>query len=583
MSCSKGSAWAGMSEVDLARQRMVDEDFVRFVVIKRMKTDRRRPILHPHVQGRSPHHQRAAPRQHRRRCTTSAARTTSTTWRWSTCPGSTSASSSTRFASVTSGSRSESRCESSPMCCTRWTTRTPSDGRASPCDIVHRDVNPRNIMVSMHGETKLIDFGVAKAAGRLERTKTDHVKGKFSYMAPEQIKAEIVDGRADLFAVGLTLHEFLVGYGPFYGLNQVQIVHRLLQGRIPGIPDVKGSEASPELKRLHDRSLAVDPDDRYPDAASMRADLMLAAKAAGGLPSRAQLARFLVKVDPRLTERLTEKMDRYSGELPAMSAVLPSRPPAISRADVSGEVSGTMEGVPVEPGGDLTYTQTVSRTAVVGGGIAAGVVGMIVTAVVILVVLLVVVSATMESTPPGPVRPVEPVVRIAPAPSPVEPAPLAVEPDPVPDARPDVEPAPAEVPAPVTRPDPAPRPDPIPRPDPAPRPDPVPEPVRPDPVTPDVPPPPEPAEPEPVEPEPVVPEPVVPDPVPEPMPPDPARLGTLMVNASRAAAVYVDGQRRGTTPLRIELPAGTYQIRVEGQEPRTVRVSPRQVNPVLFP
>jgi serine/threonine protein kinase len=71
-----------------------------------------------------------------------------------------------------------------------------------PLAIVHRDVSPHNVMVSFAGEVKLTDFGIAKATSRLHQTQGDLVKGKIAYMAPEQAVGAVLDGRADLFAVG---------------------------------------------------------------------------------------------------------------------------------------------------------------------------------------------------------------------------------------------------------------------------------------------------------------------------------------------------------------------------------------------
>ena len=112
------------------------------------------------------------------------------------------------------------------------------DDFGEPMHIVHRDANPRNIMVSTTGETKLIDFGVARATDRLERTRTNHFKGKVAYMAPEQVQGKEIDHRADIFAMGLTLFELACGRGAFRGLDQMQIMYRLVQDRMPTIEPV---------------------------------------------------------------------------------------------------------------------------------------------------------------------------------------------------------------------------------------------------------------------------------------------------------------------------------------------------------
>ncbi|MET0405467.1 MAG: serine/threonine-protein kinase [Cystobacter sp.] len=93
--------------------------------------------------------------------------------------------------------------------------RTASDG--TPLNLVHRDVNPPNILLSRIGEVKLGDFGVARAAIHVRLTRADRVRGKLGYLAPEQARGEAFDGRADLFALGLSLHEALTGRRVFGG------------------------------------------------------------------------------------------------------------------------------------------------------------------------------------------------------------------------------------------------------------------------------------------------------------------------------------------------------------------------------
>jgi tRNA A-37 threonylcarbamoyl transferase component Bud32 len=157
------------------------------------------------------------------------------------------------------------------------------DQLGRPMNIVHRDVNPRNVMLSVNGEVKLIDFGVAKAADRLEKTEGNTVKGKFAYMAPEQIEGNgTLDGRADLYAVALMFHELLTGRSPFAGLTEVQIVHRILSARIPSLGDDIDHPDRALLRRIHARGLALRADDRYPTADAFRRDLEAALSPIGG-------------------------------------------------------------------------------------------------------------------------------------------------------------------------------------------------------------------------------------------------------------------------------------------------------------
>ncbi|HYI02155.1 serine/threonine-protein kinase, partial [Hyalangium sp.] len=98
------------------------------------------------------------------------------------------------------------------------------DSQGEPLGLVHRDLNPPNILLSRIGEVKLSDFGIARAANRFALTQAETVRGKAGYMAPEQVRGELLDRRADLFALGLTLHEALTGEPALRGTNQAQLM-----------------------------------------------------------------------------------------------------------------------------------------------------------------------------------------------------------------------------------------------------------------------------------------------------------------------------------------------------------------------
>ena len=107
------------------------------------------------------------------------------------------------------------------------------DADGNPLGIVHRDVSPQNVMVSRTGDVKLTDFGIAKAVTRLQRTETGAIKGKVAYMAPEQIRGEAVDPRADVFAAGVVLWELTVGARLFAGQNDAHTITKVIAGVIP--------------------------------------------------------------------------------------------------------------------------------------------------------------------------------------------------------------------------------------------------------------------------------------------------------------------------------------------------------------
>ncbi len=141
-----------------------------------------------------------------------------------------------------------------------------------PLEIVHRDISPHNVLVSFAGDIKLTDFGIAKATSRLHRTLGDVVKGKLAYMAPEQARGVAdLDGRADLFAVGVMAFEFLTGRRPFMG-NEGEIVAALISGRRPTVRSLR-PDLPPLVEAFVDSLLQPERELR-PSSASAAIDAM---------------------------------------------------------------------------------------------------------------------------------------------------------------------------------------------------------------------------------------------------------------------------------------------------------------------
>jgi serine/threonine-protein kinase len=155
---------------------------------------------------------------------------------------------------------------------------TDSDGQ--PFHLVHRDVSPQNILVGTDGVARLTDFGVARARSRLATTQGGQLKGKLTYMAPEQVRGEPVDRRTDLYAAGVVLWEMLAGQRLHRGDNDGAIVQCILEGvsRSP-------RDASPEVPEpVSDacmRALCFEPDDRFATAADFAEAIEAAADEAG--------------------------------------------------------------------------------------------------------------------------------------------------------------------------------------------------------------------------------------------------------------------------------------------------------------
>jgi serine/threonine-protein kinase len=144
-----------------------------------------------------------------------------------------------------------------------------ASGEGAPRGVVHRDVSPQNVLVSFEGEVKLADFGIARALGAVEATAPGTVKGKLGYMAPEQARGEPVDGRADLFALGVVLWELCAGRRLFARDGDAATLAALLSGDPVAPPSQWNEEVPPELDGALLRALERDPSRRLASAAEM--------------------------------------------------------------------------------------------------------------------------------------------------------------------------------------------------------------------------------------------------------------------------------------------------------------------------
>jgi eukaryotic-like serine/threonine-protein kinase len=175
------------------------------------------------------------------------------------------------------------------------------DAHGNLLDVVHRDVSPANIMLSSSGDVKLIDFGVAKASERLaEATRTGVLKGKVSYMAPEQVLRLGPDRRTDVWAAGVVLYRLICGRLPYEG-DIATIVRQIKFGE--PLPPLPPSTPRPVVDIVH-RAMAREPQDRYQTAADMRRAIQYAyAEVCSPVP-KDQFASFVVThLGPVIQER----------------------------------------------------------------------------------------------------------------------------------------------------------------------------------------------------------------------------------------------------------------------------------------
>ena len=329
-----------------------------------------------------------------------------------------------------------------------------ADEDGTPLNLVHRDLKPGNVMISRSGEVKVMDFGIAKAESNLYKT-TDagSTKGTPVYMSPEQVRAENLDKRSDLFSLGSMLHELVTLQVPFQGANLGAIVAGILETDLTQPLERVERRCAP-LVGVVARLMAKKPEDRYEDAQAVLADLR---GVRDNLPPGPTLADWLTDIDHELPKGVTNGDFGDDG---------PPRP-VTGNGPGTGEVSaGTpaAEGPPSQARkrkNDLAATRAAvrKRKPKKKAGTSTGVV-VAITLVAVALIAIAVAVVTKNATSAG-----DGVADATPE------APPEPTPEPTPEATP--EPTPEPTPAPVVKKEPV-----TPRAEPAtPKPEPTPAPV----------------------------------------------------------------------------------------------------------
>ena len=341
------------------------------------------------------------------------------------------------------------------------------DERGQPLGVVHRDVSPSNLFLSYQGQVKVLDFGIAKAESRDRHTTHGVVKGKYSYMAPEQARGEAVDRRADVFSLGVSLYEALTQVRPFQRDHALAVLNAVLAGEVTPPRELR-PELPPELETIVLRAMSADPARRHPTAAAFAEELEGCAEAYAPLASSAQVGAYLRATfgEERVLRRsriptLATVLSAAEGhedtalELPGGSAadrrgatavlppqdvpaeataLLPAAPP-LPLGEGGGEGRGVERGPGAPEVSRVDAPAPARWRALVGGALAGG---------------LLVAGAALVLGRPAADDAVRPQPEASPAPAPSAAAPQAPEPAPTVASAPTSSPAAAAAVAPVT-------------------------------------------------------------------------------------------------------------------------------------
>lgn len=252
------------------------------------------------------------------------------------------------------------------------------DDDGEPMQVVHRDVSPQNVLLWSGGHVKVSDFGVAKARGQLHRpTETGEVKGKLSYMAPEQVTSPRIDRRADIFGLGCVLYEATVGRRPYHGGDALTTLYQLLEREtvtprsvVPDFPE--------DLEAIVLRALAKSPDARYATAEQLRAALEGWLRARRLIVTETQVAAVVRDTVGELITKKRQLVQDTVAQLDSDRSVVPSEAPSAGADTNEPTVRPIESGEPsvVSPGRPSLWSRRSRNDRWAVTGLAVGAVAL---------------------------------------------------------------------------------------------------------------------------------------------------------------------------------------------------------------
>ncbi len=232
--------------------------------------------------------------------------------------------------------------------------------------VVHRDVSPHNILIGTNGMVKLVDFGVAKAVGRIsEATRAGQLKGKFGYMSPEQALGKAVDRRSDVFSLGIVLFELTTSRRLFRGEHDIDTLKLVIGGPIPK-PSSIDPKYPPGLERIVLKALERNADARYQTAQELADDLRAYLKSERIVVAQSGLAGLMKRV---LGERIEQRRKAVRAALKALGSGQTSPSDLLSGEHAftpTGKDRITVSGISSVTGSNLSGLSSITSPSTVG-------------------------------------------------------------------------------------------------------------------------------------------------------------------------------------------------------------------------
>jgi serine/threonine protein kinase len=223
-------------------------------------------------------------------------------------------------------------------------------------NVVHRDVSPQNVFLTYDGQVKLLDFGIAKTQGAEHLTKVGVIKGKIDYIAPEQVRGERIDRRADVFPLGVMMWEAVTGTR-FAGGNKVQDVAKI-HARVTGM-ERKVEQVAPdthaELCRIINKATALNPDHRYDTAAQLADDIERHLEEQGKKPNAKSLGELIAPLFEAERAKMRQLIDQQIQLAQRQSAAFGSTTGSLPRFGRT-TLNGTPSGIKSKPGAPIDLT-----------------------------------------------------------------------------------------------------------------------------------------------------------------------------------------------------------------------------------